>query len=391
MPAQKRFKTKYPGVFYIKGTAVGSGKPERIYYIDYRKDGKRIQERAGRQYQDDMTPARAAQQRTLKIQGKALSNRERRESEKAAKEAEENKWTLDRLFEVYMGSRPDNKGKTVDTGRYKKHIGPVFGTKEPVDIAALDVDRLRVKLLKKKSAQTTKHVLNLLTWVINYGMKNNLCQGIPFHIKKPRVNNRITEDLTAEQLKDLLNAIDADTNTQVANLMRLALHTGMRRGELFKLQWTDIDFQRGFISLRDPKGGPDQRIPINEPARQILLNHPKTGSEYVFPGRGGKQRQTAQAAVNRIKERAGLPKNFRPLHGLRHAYASMLASSGEVDMYQLQRLLTHKDSRMTMRYAHLRDEAMKRAADVAGKIISEAAEDNELDTKKVVNFDDRKK
>ena len=83
--------------------------------------------------------------------------------------------------------------------------------------------------------------------------------------------------------------------------------------------------------------------------------------------------------MNRIKKHAGLPKGFRPLHGLRHVYASMLASSGKVDLYTLQKLLTHKDPRMTQRYAHLRDEAIKRASDVAGTLIRDIFEDYEKD------------
>ena len=75
--------------------------------------------------------------------------------------------------------------------------------------------------------------------------------------------------------------------------------------------------------------------------------------------------------VNRIKKAAGLPDDFRPLHGLRHVYASMLASSGKVDMYTLQKLLTHKSPQMTQRYAHLRDEALKSASDLAGKLIKD--------------------
>ena len=55
MPRQKRVKTKYPGVYYIEGEAVGRTGKERIYYIFYRKDGKQVEEKAGRQYQDDMT------------------------------------------------------------------------------------------------------------------------------------------------------------------------------------------------------------------------------------------------------------------------------------------------------------------------------------------------
>jgi integrase len=47
----------------------------------------------------------------------------------------------------------------------------------------------------------------------------------------------------------------------------------------------------------------------------------------------------------------------------------MLASSGQVDMYTLQKLLTHKSPQMTQRYAHLRDDALKRASELAGDII----------------------
>ncbi len=80
-------------------------------------------------------------------------------------------------------------------------------------------------------------------------------------------------------------------------------------------------------------------------------------------------RTDIKKAVNRIKERAGLPRDFRALHGLRHVYASMLASSGKVDMYTLQKLLTHKSPAMTQRYAHLRDESLKSASDLAGDLM----------------------
>jgi integrase len=377
MPTKRRIKTKYPGVYYIMGESV-SGKPERIYYIRYRKYGKLVEEKAGRQFQDDMTPARASQVRTRRVEGNELSNSERRAAEKAKKSAESMRWTIHRLFSEYIKGRPDNKSRSVDKGRYQNYIEPYFGNKEPKDILPLDIDRLRIHLLKKRSPQTVKHILNLLTWIINFGVKRNLCDGISFHIQKPTVNNLKTEDLSAVELKNLLDAIEMDSNIQIKNLMKLALFTGLRRGEMFKLKWEDIDFSRGFIHLRDPKGGPDERIPLNNSARDLLESHPKTESPFVFPGRGGNQRVSAQAGVNKIKKRAGLPDYFRPLHGLRHAYASMLASSGEVDMYTLQKLLTHKDPRMTQRYAHLRDETLKRASEVVGTIIKEAnvAENN---------------
>jgi integrase len=66
----------------------------------------------------------------------------------------------------------------------------------------------------------------------------------------------------------------------------------------------------------------------------------------------------------------------------------MLASSGEVGMYTLQKLLTHKDPKMTQRYAHLRDDAMRRASEVAGNIIKDASKTK--DDQKIVNLEDHK-
>ena len=54
----------------------------------------------------------------------------------------------------------------------------------------------------------------------------------------------------------------------------------------------------------------------------------------------------------------------------------MLASSGEVDLYVLQRLLTHKSAAMTQRYAHLRDDALRRASNLAGDLIGQAMKGN---------------
>ena len=68
MPKQQREKTNYPGVYYIEGTSA-DGNSEKIFYIHYRKDGKLIEEKAGRQFKDDMTPAKATKIRTQRSRG----------------------------------------------------------------------------------------------------------------------------------------------------------------------------------------------------------------------------------------------------------------------------------------------------------------------------------
>jgi integrase len=377
MPVRTRVKTKYAGVYYVVSKAIGSSKPEKVYYIIYRRQGKLIEEKAGRQYQDDMTPARASNLRTGRIEGKLPSNKEKRLANKVDRQAELNKWTIDRLWQQYKESKPNIKGIVTDQNRFDLYISPNFGSKEPSELVALDVHRLRVQLLKKKSGGTVKNVLELLRRIINFGSKNNLSAGINFIIEMPKVDNVKTEDLSSEQLESLLKAIEVSDNYIAGGMMLTALYSGMRRGEMFKLCWDDIDYERRFIYLRDPKGSVSQKIPLNGSLRKVFKELPQI-SKFVFPGKGGGQLVDISKSVNKIKAAAGIPKNFRALHGLRHVYATMLASSGKVDMYTLQKLLTHKSPQMTQRYAHLRDEALRDASDLADDIISSAMQKNKF-------------
>lgn len=382
----KRVKTKYPGVFYREAKRVGGPGTERIYYIVFKKDGKVCEEKVGRQYADDMTEARAARIRAERIEGKRQSRKEIREKEKAVKDAEEAKWTIARLWEEYKVQHP-LKGLAQDESRYNLYIKPAFEDREPSTLVQMDIARVRLGLLKSKKPQTVKNILALLRRIINFGVKEGLCAGTGFTIEVPKkINNLTTEKLTEEQIRNLLDALDRDHDIQAAHLMKMALFTGMRRGELFKLQWNHIDFEGGFITLVDPKGGIDQKIPMNESARALLVEHPRSDkSPFVFPGRNGNQRVEIRRAVNRIKKAAGLPKSFRPLHGLRHVYATVLASSGQATLYSIQKLLTHKSPQMTIRYADMVDKALRKASNVAGDILTSIQKQGE----NVVNISER--
>ena len=364
--------TDYPGVYYIMGKAVATGKPEKIYYIDYRKDGKRIQEKAGRQHQDDMTPAKANRIRINKIEGRDLPNVKKRAIAEAAKKAEDERYTIAKLWDDYCESNPDNKALVHDKNKFNLHLRDAIGKKEPAALLPMDVDRIRLSLQKAGKRTQAARVLELLRRTINYGVKRGLVDPLRFKIEVPRLNNTTTEDLTHDQLKALLKALDADEDQRAANIMRLALYSGMRRSEIFRLQWSDLDFQRKFITIRDPKGGRDQAVPMNEMAEQIFGSiQPKQGNPYVFPGRlKGTHITECRKSIKRIRKASKLPAGFRPLHGLRHVYASMLASSGRVDLYTLQKLLTHKSPQMTQRYAHLRDDALKQASNLAGELVT---------------------
>lgn len=371
----KRYKTKYPGIFYIVGKTKDN-KPEKIFYLRYRKDGKQIEEKVGRQFKNAMTESKANNILTDKIRGKKLSNSQIREQKRAKEKESNSQWTIVRLWEEYQANN-NPKRIDVDISRYNKHIGPALGDAEPKNLVKLDITRFRRNLEKKRlKPGSVSRILEVLRRIINFGVNEELIAPVKYKVDLPQVHNEKTEFLTNEQFTRLWQVLEADHDKQAANLMKMVILTGMRAGELFKLKWEDIDFEHGahgFIKIVDPKGKKTQKIPLNSMAKDLLMNHPKIypDSPYVFPGKSGDQRKYIRKPVNRIKKDAGLPCDFRPLHGLRHTFATMLASSGKVDIYTLQKLMTHKDPRMTQRYAHLVDNALIRASEVAGDIVGE--------------------
>ena len=373
MPRQFRNYSRHNGVYFVE---LANG--DQTFFIRYKKGRKLIEERAGRRSQG-WTAAKANRLRTERIAGKTESNADQRSREIAEKELKNNRWTFSKIFDEYLASRPDLKGRANDVRRFNSYLEKDFAQKTPEEVAHFDIERLKRGLAKKNlKPATVRHALEVLRRLSNFATKHNLCPGISFVIEMPKVNNLITEDLTPDAYIRLTKLLDEEKDIQASNLLRLALFTGMRRCEVFKLKWKDINFVRKYISIKDPKSGLDETIPLNEMALSVLNNHKKNESEFVFPGLRGNQRKTTPRPLRRIIKKAGL-KNFRPFQGLRHSYASTLASSGKVDLYTLQKLLTHKSPLMTQRYAHLRNEAMMDASNVISDIAKPETNIIELD------------
>lgn len=385
-----RIKTDYPGVYYYVQPRLGGTGTEKVFYVVFKRAGKVREEVAGRQYRDNMTPAKANSIRSALVEGKKELAKQTRERKRAERAALENRPTLAKLWGEYLVQKTASRALDCDNGRFQKHIAPTLGGKEPSELVTLDVDRLRVALLKTHSPQTAKHVLALLKRIIMFGVRAGLIDPPSpkrFNIKMPSFDNQLTETLSDEQLSALLKAAAADENQKAGALVLLALATGLRRLEMLRLKWQDVDLDAGFITLPRTKSGKVQRVPLNGMAREVLDGMPKT-AEHVFPGgKEGQHVQNLYPALRRIRERAGLPPTMRPLHAWRHVYASRLASSGE-SLYVVQKLLRHSDGRMTARYSHLADETLKRAAETASGIMQKATEARPAN---VVNMEDFKR
>lgn len=262
---------------------------------------------------------------------------------------------------------------------YSRHI-PFFDSVPIINIKNRMVQDLRKKLEQfvtpkgtPYAPKTIGNILKVIRLIINHGVKRELCA--PRHdlvIDVPKVDNKVTEFLTEEQLSAYLKALDEDKDTIGVIFLKVALYTGMRPKAIMHLKWSDLDYENNRIMLRGEtaKNGTTDYIPLPEKLKGILADVPRTKySVYVFEQRNGLPRTTFNKTANRIKERAGLPSWFRPIYMLRHNFATQLASSGKVELYAIQKLLTHKSPQMTLRYAHLMDKTVQDASKVMEEIL----------------------
>lgn len=373
MPSKKRQKIQgYKGVYFNEKILPPDGGTEKVYYIRYWKDGRQVEEKAGSQYRDNMTAAKAFHIRCLRMDGLDATNSEKKSSRHEAAEAVP--FTFDDAWKIFEEVKASNRTIGDDRSRYSQHVAPAIGRLPLAAIATGDLDKLRLRLERAgKSPQTVRHVLVLVRRLLNFALQRGFVSDLPrnLFISMPHVDNTVTENLTPAQLRRLMRVLDEEDDQVKASIMRLALFTGMRRGAILNLKWDDLDFERGFILLRGAiaKKKRTETIPMNDAARAILLALPRGKGPYVFPGRyDDRPLANISAMLRRVRKKAGLPHDFRPLHGLRHSFASWLASSGKVSMFELQKLLTHSTPQMTQRYAHLHDEALRKASGVAGSI-----------------------
>jgi integrase len=143
----------------------------------------------------------------------------------------------------------------------------------------------------------------------------------------------------------------------------IAIHTGLRKSELFRLRWDDVDFNRGYViaSSMDnehTKNYRNREIPMTEQLRECL-NNIKAKSEWVLCKQNGERYSGClRKGLEKIARDAGI-KKFT-LHDLRHTFASHLVMEG-IDLPTVQNLMGHSEIKTTMIYSHLAPDHLKNA------------------------------
>lgn len=310
---------------------------------------------------------------------------------------------LSEIWEQYSAWAAENKKSwRDDVSRWKWHVKAHIDGKKMDQVSPSDIDKILNNMKKysatflnkeerskfegslvyvnpkevlggKHAAATKKQVLVLIKRVYNWAIQRDLYFGPnPANkVEPPKVQNEVTECLEEEKVENLLGVLEHWTNRRAALVVKFSLYTGLRQDEVMGLEWKDVDSEKGFVKLPDPKGNPTT-LPICGEAIDVLREAmdlmPSEGCPWVFPNKNGARRVSFHKIWSRIRDKAGIPKHFR-FHDLRHTFASYLASSGEVDLYTIQKLLNQQSPQMTQRYAHLLDEALRRGANVTDKVL----------------------
>ena len=365
---------KWTGVYYYELSAVHNGKPDRCYYFSYKIGRKLIWKKVGR-LSEGYGPEVAAQLRAKTLMGVAQGEVVLTPKEERLDQSERNK-TLSELAELYFDAKSDQlKGWYSDKNRFEKHIAPRFGKRRVGQISATDIETLKKDLRKSHKPSTIWNILEILRRIINYGYKTNRCPMLSFQLEMPIKDNDIVEYLRPDEAQRFLDVVREWPERDVSNLLQMAYFTGMRRGELFKLEERDLDFHMKLIRIRDPKGGKSASIGMSDLVAGILRtqiemkNSRFSDCPYVFPGKTGKQR-TDCSAVDNIRKKAGLPTKFRPFHGLRHHFAVTLANSGKFTINMISEALTHKNIDFTKKkYAQFLPETLAAIGNVAADVL----------------------
>jgi integrase len=198
-----------------------------------------------------------------------------------------------------------------------------------------------------------------------FGVRENPAHGIG---REPEHNDRHGRRLSEDEREALLMACDASASPALGLIVRLALATGMRRGEILGLRWPDVDLAQGLVQLRETKNGDLRLVPLVPDVRCRLTDWSKVrriDSDLVFASPSDPQRPYNFTAAWLAAVSAAGVWNFR-FHDCRHSAASFLTDAG-VNHVVIAEILGHRTLQMVQRYSHAGLDAKREALEKALK------------------------
>lgn len=305
--------------------------------------------------------------------------------------------TVRRFLEGWMKSLPGSGRGIATVSSYRHnlrlHVVPYLGDVRLQELSAVDLDRLYQQLLVSGcrkgdgglSNRTVRYVHTVFSAALDEAVNKGLLTRNPARrATPPSAKSAKAAESVWWRPEELRGFLEFAGNHELVPLFRLAGATGMRRGEIVGLRWSDVNLDGERINVRrqitstdyvvrhgEPKSDRGLRVvTLDRGTVDILRSIPRDSSGFVFVDAGGQARHPGSVSriFKRLVVRSGLP-NLR-FHDLRHSHVAHLIEAG-VDPLTISRRLGHASVAFTLdRYGHLYDQAGATAARAVGVLLS---------------------
>jgi len=246
----------------------------------------------------------------------------------------------------FISQQRNTKGVELALQRLRDHSLPVIGDLQISELRVSDLRVLRGDLERKGlSSGTVRHVLGDVRTVLRYAEDCGLITKSPWSRQvMPSLEEKIPESLSEIQVEQILSG----TPDEYLLGVQLALRTGIRWGEIYRLRWEDLkDLPHPHLEIRKTKSKKDRRVPLTAEALSLVSNHRKKSGRIL----GDWKTRYASTAVREIRRRSGVRFTW---HQFRHTFACRWLEQGG-SKETLQRILGHSTILVTERYGRMSD------------------------------------
>jgi integrase len=238
-----------------------------------------------------------------------------------------------------------------------------FREKAAEDITPQEIER-KLNALAEEGLKpaTINRYRALLSLVFSLAVRNRKMASNPVRQVKRRKENNERVRFLDEAEESILRGNIRELCPECEAEFDLALHTGMRRGEQYRLRWQDVDLKNDILTIARSKHGEARRIQVNSVARRALLKlrEQSDGVGYICPGFQGPRSRDWRRWFEDVVAAARIANLH--WHDLRHTFASRLVMAG-VPLRAVQVLLGHRRIETTLRYSHLAEGHLREAVE----------------------------
>jgi integrase len=285
----------------------------------------------------------------------------------AEREAVRRAETVGQLIDLFIRDHVVGRRSERDYRSSLEEVRHAIGTVKVGAVTSSDLQRLHRAITARKAPYRANRVMACASRMFNYAVRQKMRPDNPVKDVERNTESRRERYLSESELSRLTAALAAHPDQGIADMFRFALWTGARIGECQHATWNqfDGDFARWTKPSSVVKTGKDHSVPLSAPARQMLARISRTSkADLVFRPVDYSWLRRVFAKICRAAQIRGLR-----IHDLRHSYASTLVNA-DVPLPVIGKLLGHSKTATTERYSHLYPDTLKRATEIAGKMLS---------------------